>query len=131
MMPPHQQMQPFGGMPPPPFQQPGMGMRPPHMQGQMMRPPMGMPGPGGFQQPPPFMVPGQPPFGMPGQSVPLVQQQPISGHAKADIVRSDQLVQQASVVKKTTKKKIIRVYDSPGQCMEEVRALHPKYAYNP
>jgi len=60
---------------------------------------------------------------------PQIQQQPISNDAKIDVVeRADQLVHQSSIVKKTTKKKIIRIYDRPGVSMEEMRALHPKYS---
>jgi len=134
-MPPHHhhQMQPrntggYPGMPPtgPPGQQPqrpGMGaphmggmhpnmmhqqgIMPPHQQQQlqqgMMMPP---------QQPPP--------------------QQPLSEAAKADIVpRQDALVTQGSVVKKVTKKRIVRIYDNPGFAMEEGRAIHPKYSNLP
>merc|ERR1719203_241496 len=103
MMPPHMMygMPPGGrggppqhGMMPPP--RPGMGM-PPH------------PHPG--QQPPPQMMPHQ------------IQQQPISQDAKVDVVeRADHLIQQGSIMKKTTKKKIIRIYDRPGVSMEEIRA---------
>merc|ERR1719499_1544354 len=144
-MPPHPQF----GMPPQ-----GFGMPPPHQMmpgpyGNQMPPNRGMGGPPNHPGMPPqhhqkFIPPHhqmqnqsqqmphhQPHPGMPqpGMMPPQIQQQPISNDAKIDVVeRADQLVHQSSIVKKTTKKKIIRIYDRPGVSMEEMRALHPKYS---
>merc|ERR1719436_1461110 len=93
-------------------------MPPPQHQGHLMPPQHHNP----HHQP----HPGMP---QPGMMPPQIQQQPISNDAKIDVVeRADQLVHQSSIVKKTTKKKIIRIYDRPGVSMEEMRALHPKYS---
>merc|ERR1719499_2103781 len=61
--------------------------------------------------------------------VPQVQQQPISDQAKADVIeRSELMISQATIARPKSKKKIVRVYDRPGFCMEEVRAQHMKYS---
>jgi len=145
MPPPHPQF----GMPPHGFMPPNRGM-PPHQMmpgpyGNQMPPNRGMGGPPNHPGMPPqhhqmqnpHHMPPQhqghmPPHHMPpqpGMMPPQIQQQPISNDAKIDVVeRADQLVHQSSIVKKTTKKKIIRIYDRPGVSMEEMRALHPKYS---
>merc|ERR1719471_1490202 len=99
---------------------------PPNQQQNQM-PPHHMPP---NQMPPNQMQnPHHPGMPQPGMMPPQIQQQPISNDAKIDVVeRADQLVHQSSIVKKTTKKKIIRIYDRPGVSMEEMRALHPKYS---
>jgi len=96
--------------------------RPPHNPYHQGPPPQGR----GFAPPPhQYAQPGM----MPGMMAPHIQQQPISAAAKAEVVeRADHLIQQSTISKKATKKKIIRVYDQPGCCMEEVRASASKYA---
>merc|ERR1719499_210246 len=127
------------GMPPQGFMPNQPGMPPPHMMQQFGGPPQpGMMRPGGPPMgPPQHMRPPQQqhrPFpGMmhqqPGMMPPQIQQQPISNDAKVGVVdRADHLIQQSTIVKKTTKKKINRIYDRPGVSMEEMRASHPKYA---
>jgi len=117
---------PMGGMPnrpPPPRGHPGMGhpQQPPHMG---MNP--NMQHPGGMVPPPqqqfqPGMVMNPPP-------IQHQQQQPLSEAAKVEVVaRQDNLVSQASVQKKAKKKKIVRIFDQPGVCMEEIRANNAKY----
>merc|ERR550539_1663712 len=100
---------------------------PPHM-----RPPQHHPGhPPQPGMPPPQHrpYPGMMPQQQPGMMPPQIQQQPISNDAKVGVVdRADHLIQQSTIVKKTTKKKINRIYDRPGVSMEEMRASHPKYA---
>jgi len=128
-MPPPHMMHPFGGPPRPGMMRPG---GPPMGPPQHMRPPQHHPG-----HPPQMMPPPQqqhrPYPGMmhqqPGMMPPQIQQQPISNDAKVGVVdRADHLIQQSTMVKKTTKKKINRIYDRPGVSMEEMRASHPKYA---
>lgn len=130
-MPPPHMMQQFGGPPQPGMMRPGgppMGppqhMRPPqHHPGQPPHPGM-MPPPQQQHRPFPGMMHQQP-----GMMPPQIQQQPISNDAKVGVVdRADHLIQQSTIVKKTTKKKINRIYDRPGVSMEEMRASHPKYA---
>merc|ERR1719433_1551527 len=113
-------MPPQNGMhyQPPPH---GMQHRPPQHGG----PPGGPPRHGG----PPQHHPGMPQMPHhPGMMPPQIQQQPISNDAKVDVVeRADHLVHQSSIVKKSSKKNIVRIYDRPGVSMEEMRAQHPKY----
>jgi len=146
-MPPHGFMPPNRGMPPPHQMMPGP-------YGNQMPPNRGMGGPPNHPGMPPqhqnfipphhqmqnrhhqmqnphhqMQNPQQHGMPQPGMMPPQIQQQPISNDAKIDVVeRADQLVHQSSIVKKTTKKKIIRIYDRPGVSMEEMRALHPKYS---
>jgi len=128
-------------------QPPMRGMQPPRPMGLPNRPPPphGHPGMGGHhghpQQPPMGLNPNmQPPGGMmppPQQQLqqgmvinppPIQQQQPLSEAAKAEVVvRQAEMVTQASVQKKAAKKKIVRIYDNPGTCMEEIRAVASKY----
>jgi hypothetical protein len=130
-MPPPHMMQQFGGPPRPGMMRPG---GPPMGPPQHMRPPQHHPG----QPPHPGMMPPPqqqhrpfPPMmhQQPGMMPPQIQQQPISNDAKVGVVdRADHLIQHSTIVKKTTKKKINRIYDRPGVAMEEMRASHPKYA---
>jgi len=109
-----------GNFMPPHHGRPGHGPPPHHFQ---QHPPQGR----GFA-PPPHQYAQQPGM-MPGMMAPHIQQQPISAAAKAEVVeRADHLIQQSTISKKATKKKIIRVYDQPGFCMEEVRATATKYS---
>merc|ERR1719491_1927654 len=140
-MPPHPHMRP----PPPhmmhpphqggPHGGPG-GMPPQHHPGMGGPPPQHHPG-----GPPPQHHPGMPPqhhqpgmMGMPpqqqpGMMPPQIQQHPISNDAKVDVVaRADHLIAQSTIMKKSSKKKIIRIYDRPGISMEEMRASNPRYA---
>lgn len=62
--------------------------------------------------------------------IPQIQQTPISASAKTEAVdRQDHLVNQQSVVKKASKKKINRIYEEVNVSMEENRARHHKYQY--
>jgi len=143
MMPPHQQHGGQRGPPnpnmPPPHQQHHPGMPPSHHPGGPHGGPPNPNMPPHHQRPPPhghpgMMPPNHHPGGMmppqqAGMMPPQIQQQPISNDAKIDVVeRSDHLVQQSSMAKKSTKKKIVRIYDRPGISMEEMRASHPKYS---
>jgi len=129
------QQQPYGAPP-----QYGMGMQPPQYP-RMQQPYMGQYG----HQPPQYGFPPQQQYMqqqthlphmqsmLPNQhQPPTVQQTPISGAAKNNVVsRSHEFVSQPSVHTKQAKKKIIRVYDQNGTCMEENRARHSKYRYFP
>merc|ERR1740136_17350 len=89
------------------------GVPPPRPQGhQMNMPPNHQPG-----MPHPGM---RPPGGMPPQGMPPERQ--------AVVNRQDHLVHQQSVgIKKSSKKKINRIFEGQGYCMEEQRAQHAKY----
>jgi len=120
LQPPVQQGVQLGTMPQIPPQQP---------QQVQMRPPNQLP-PQAHAAPPPPMphpLPNQPQPMQPGM-MPKIHQTPISNAAKTDVVeRADQLVNQQSVVKKTNKKKINRIYEEVNVSMEEQRAVHPRY----
>jgi len=134
MQPPMRGMQPPRPMglpnrPPPPHGHPGMGGHHGHQQ----QPPMGlnpnMQPPGGMMPPPPQQQLQQ---GMVMNPPPIQHQQPLSEAAKAEVVvRQSEMVTQASVQKKAAKKKIVRIYDNPGTCMEEIRAVASKYVVIP
>lgn len=108
---------------------PGPGFMPPHhgrgMPPYQQHPPQGR----GFAPPPHQYAPQRPGMMPAGMMAPHIQQQPISAAAKAEVVeRADHLIQQSTISKKATKKKIIRVYDHPGFSMEEIRAGATKYS---
>jgi len=130
MPPPHQMHQPnrnggYPGMPPqrqPPNQPSYPGTNPPHMGG--MNPNMMHQQQQNMMAPPHQLQQGM--MMQPQQPTPA---QPLSEAAKADIVpRADELVTQGSALKKASKKRIVRIYDRPGFCMEEIRASHQNYS---
>merc|ERR1719361_1135701 len=124
---PQQPMVPMMGQRVPP------GVPPPGGRGQPlnMRPPGGMPPQPGMRPPGGMPPQGMPPQQMPNPNMPppQIQQTPISNPERQDVVdRQDHLVHHQSVgIKKSSKKKINRIFEGQGYCMEEQRAQHAKY----
>merc|ERR1719471_2804621 len=139
MMPINMQPRPPMNQPPRPGGPPVPGMRPQQIPGQFqqyrpggMMPPQSIPPNQQNIYPPPpnpHLVP--PHFQHQGMMPPPpreIQQTPVSDAAKADVVqRQDELLTQASIQVKPSKKKIVRIYECPGISMEELRSRHEKY----
>jgi len=129
MRPPPNQMRPVPnqmrmGAPPNQMGPPPTGMPPRGMPPPMNGAPMGMP--------PNQMNPNMPPANQQqGMAPPQIQQTPILNTDRTDVVdRQDQLVHQQSIgIKKSSKKKINRIFEGQGYCMEEQRAQHSKYRF--